>query len=206
MKYIYRKAPEPTRQLAGAVWIWDGLISNWKEIIDGLEASVAEIGDTQNQPFRWQPAKTWNGRADGLRRNQIFYVTSAGANGHETSRVIHNQIAAVIDECVGKYATFFNVGFGEHEDYSVLKYEGSTGDHYDAHYDGGPLNNRWISAIIYLNDDYEGGELEYVHFGVKIKPKAGSVLVFPSNYAYSHIAHSVTSGTKYAIVTFMGEA
>ena len=203
MKYIFRKAPEPTRTLAGAIWIWDGIVSNWQEIVSELDTSVAEYSNTANQPFMWQPARTADGRADGLRRNQIFSLTDAAVKGHEPSRIIHNQIAALMDECVGKYAAFFETGFGECEDYAVLKYEGSTGDHYDAHYDGGPSNNRWISAIIYLNDNYEGGELEFVHFGVKIKPKVGSIVIFPSNYAYSHIAHTVKSGTKYALVTFI---
>ena len=31
----------------------------------------------------------------------------------------------------------------------------------------------------------------------------GMVILFPSNYAYRHIAHPVTSGTKYAIVTWI---
>lgn len=203
MKYIFRKAPEPTRTLAGAVWIWDGIVSNWQEIISEIDASVAEHSTTSNEPFMWQPARTSDGRADGKRRNQIFALTNAAAKGHEPSRVIHNQIAALMDECIGKYATFFETGFGELEDFGVLKYEGTTGDHYDAHYDGGPSNNRWISAIIYLNDNYEGGELEFVHFGAKIKPKVGSIVIFPSNYAYSHIAHTVKSGTKYAVVTFI---
>jgi predicted 2-oxoglutarate/Fe(II)-dependent dioxygenase YbiX len=29
------------------------------------------------------------------------------------------------------------------------------------------------------------------------------LILFPSNYAYSHIAHPVTSGTKYAMVTWI---
>lgn len=31
--------------------------------------------------------------------------------------------------------------------------------------------------VIYYNDDYEGGELEYPELGIKIKPKAGSALL-----------------------------
>ena len=203
MRYIYKKAPEPTRKLAGAVWMWDGIITNWQEIIEEIEKSVAPISSEQTELYAWQPARTQDMRIDGKRRNQIFGITSAGASGHEASRKIHNQVAALLDECLGAYSTFFETTFEEHEHYSMLKYEGSTGDHYDAHYDGGPGNNRWISAIIYLNDDYEGGEIEYVDFGVKIKPKKGSLVIFPSNYAYRHIAHPVTSGTKYAIVTFI---
>jgi predicted 2-oxoglutarate/Fe(II)-dependent dioxygenase YbiX len=203
MKYIFRKAPEPSRTLAGAVWIWDGILENWQEIITDIEKSAQPFTVNNSEPFAWHPARTYDGRADGLRRNQIFGLTYSAENGHEPSRKIHNQIAALVDECVGKYATFFETEFGTVENFSLLKYEGSTGDHYDAHFDGGATSNRWISAIIYLNDDYEGGELEFVHFGIKMKPKVGSVVVFPSNYPYSHIAHAVTNGTKYAIVTFI---
>ena len=33
--------------------------------------------------------------------------------------------------------------------------------------------------------------------------QTGMLLLFPSNYPYAHIAHHVTSGTKYAIVTWL---
>ena len=69
--------------------------------------------------------------------------------------------------------------------------------------DGGTSMGRSVSALCYLNDNYEGGEIEFVNFKIKIKPLAGMVILFPSNYAYRHIAHPVTSGTKYAIVTWI---
>jgi predicted 2-oxoglutarate/Fe(II)-dependent dioxygenase YbiX len=62
---------------------------------------------------------------------------------------------------------------------------------------------RCISCIAYLNSDYEGGEIEFVNFGVKIKPQPGMLIIFPSNFAYRHIAHPVTSGTKYNLVTWI---
>jgi predicted 2-oxoglutarate/Fe(II)-dependent dioxygenase YbiX len=62
---------------------------------------------------------------------------------------------------------------------------------------------RVVSAILYLNDDYEGGHLEFPNFGIKIKPQAGMLILFPSNYAYTHAAHPVTKGTKYALVTWI---
>jgi predicted 2-oxoglutarate/Fe(II)-dependent dioxygenase YbiX len=57
--------------------------------------------------------------------------------------------------------------------------------------------------VLYLNDDYLGGEIEFPHYDVKIKPEAGTLVLFPSNYAYRHIAHEVTSGIKYALVTWI---
>lgn len=199
MKYIYGKAPAPSRILGGAIWVHNDIVGNWREIINDVEATIAD----KSNDVSWKAATTADGRTDGLRRNKIFNLSDAGVKGNDTCRKIHNQIGAMLDECVGAYAQHFDTEFYEHEDYGMLKYEGSTGDHYDAHYDGGPVTKRWISAIVYLNDDYEGGEVEFVDFGVKIKPTAGSLLIFPSNYAYRHIAHTVTRGTKYAIVTWL---
>jgi predicted 2-oxoglutarate/Fe(II)-dependent dioxygenase YbiX len=199
MRYIYAKAPEPTKVLGGAIWVYEDIVKNWREIIQSIEKEV----EAEDQPLTWLAASTADGRTDGLRRNQILNLSGSALSGSEACRQAHNQLGALIDECVGAYALNFGTEVTDCEDFGMLKYQGSTGDHYDAHYDGGPATRRWISAIIYLNEDYEGGHLEFVHYGVKIKPKAGSLLIFPSNYAYSHIAHKVTSGTKYAIVTWL---
>jgi predicted 2-oxoglutarate/Fe(II)-dependent dioxygenase YbiX len=83
----------------------------------------------------------------------------------------------------------------------MLRYRG--GQEYKAHFDGTTGSGRSVSAIVYLNNDYEGGHVEFTNFGVKIKPEPGMLLLFPSNYAYTHIAHPVTDGTKYAIVTWL---
>jgi predicted 2-oxoglutarate/Fe(II)-dependent dioxygenase YbiX len=83
----------------------------------------------------------------------------------------------------------------------MLKYR--SGEEYKAHYDGGTMSGRAVSALVYLNSDYEGGEIEFPHFGIKIKPEAGMMLLFPSNFAYRHIAHPIRSGTKYSLVTWI---
>jgi hypothetical protein len=38
---------------------------------------------------------------------------------------------------------------------------------------------------------------------LKIKPKAGDLFIFPSNFMYPHRAMPVESGTKYSIVTML---
>jgi predicted 2-oxoglutarate/Fe(II)-dependent dioxygenase YbiX len=54
----------------------------------------------------------------------------------------------------------------------------------------------------YLNEDYEGGEIEFGRFNLKIKPKANQMIMFPSNYIYNHTVHPVVSGTRYAVVAW----
>ena len=60
-----------------------------------------------------------------------------------------------------------------------------------------------LSSLFYLNDDYEGGELYFDKFNLKIKPKAGDLYLFPSTYLFSHASLPVTEGTKYSIVTML---
>jgi len=62
-------------------------------------------------------------------------------------------------------------------------------DHSDnTELDGTP--NAWqenkLVTMIYLNDDYEGGEICFPRFNIEYKPKANEFLVFPSTYVYNH--------------------
>ena len=58
-----------------------------------------------------------------------------------------------------------------------------------------------VTCTMYLNDDYEGGELTFVMFGVSYKPKAGDIVIAPSAYVYAHSADPVLDdGIKYSFV------
>lgn len=86
------------------------------------------------------------------------------------------------------------------EGFQVLKYE--KGQFYKTHIDSGLEINRVISVLLYLNDNYEGGETYFVRQNIKVKGKQGDILVFPSNYCYPHSAEEILSGTKYSVVTW----
>lgn len=60
----------------------------------------------------------------------------------------------------------------------------------------GDTNLRY-SLVAYLNEDYEGGELEFANHGIKFKPKAGSIIIFPSYLPYLHKSNEIISGHKY---------
>lgn len=90
-----------------------------------------------------------------------------------------------------------------------------------AHYDSVPEGaGKTYTVLVYLNDDYEGGELSFkisnsdeVYKIVNelepptdaadfyFKPKAGTVVIFPSDTPYYHTAHKITSGFKYLLKT-----
>lgn len=58
-----------------------------------------------------------------------------------------------------------------------------------------------VSALLYINDDYEGGE--FVVAEKEIKPNKGSAVIFPSNFMYPHRANEVKSGIRWSIVAWL---
>lgn len=80
--------------------------------------------------------------------------------------------------------------------------EFQEGEFFGEHADDTFNTPRTVSMTHYPNDNYDGGEIEFLHFGVKIKPRAGQLFVFPASYVYKHKIHPVTSGTRYNAVTF----
>lgn len=78
----------------------------------------------------------------------------------------------------------------------LLKY--GPGGHLPAHQDQG-VSTRVLSSVMYLNDDYDGGEIEFINSGVKIKPAAGSIIFFPSNFLYVHEVYPITAGYRYSM-------
>jgi Rps23 Pro-64 3,4-dihydroxylase Tpa1-like proline 4-hydroxylase len=85
--------------------------------------------------------------------------------------------------------------------FNIQKYKTGTmmGPHHDTQDGDSTLK---YSLVTYLNDDYEGGELEFPNHGIKIKPEAGSIIIFPSSQPYLHVSHNIKSGWKYMSPTF----
>ncbi len=68
---------------------------------------------------------------------------------------------------------------------------------------------RKISVSVILNDDYEGGNLEFMELGeygkiitTSVKPKIGTCIIFPS--FVNHRVSPVTKGTRYSVVAWYG--
>jgi hypothetical protein len=59
------------------------------------------------------------------------------------------------------------------------------------HQDPGLENNILISFSLYLNDDFEGGELEFGNLPIKIKPKAGTLAGISGGDKYKHRVNKV---------------
>jgi hypothetical protein len=102
-----------------------------------------------------------------------------------------------------------------------------VGTTYMSHIDTAPINTECYTVLLYLNDDYVGGEISFnlpkkdeklsdgpngffppdslenkglIDFW--IKPEAMSIVIFPPLHPYPHVAHEVTFSEKYLIKGF----
>lgn len=110
-------------------------------------------------------------------------------------------------------ADITNVDKAHQEDLQVVAYNPSC--YYNAHYDAsfhpkivsqfhrgcGP---RLYTVLVYLNDDFEGGETDFPEVGIRIKPKKGTAIIFQNideNFDVipesMHAGCPVSNGTKW---------
>jgi hypothetical protein len=189
----------PNATVGGCIDIFENAWPNPEETINMFEFSCSNPDSGLN----WERAGTTGGGANQERRtNYHAGISYAASLGDPTAQNVHNQMYMLLLASTGPYIKKYGIEESFwHENYNMLRYR--SGEEYKAHYDGDTSSGRSLSAIVYLNNNYEGGHVEFTNFGVKIKPEPGMLLLFPSNYAYSHTAHPVTDGTKYAIVTWL---
>lgn len=191
-------APDAT--VGGCIDIFENIWPNPAETIEMAEKECA----LPDSGAYWERATTLNhGAYQEARTNKMLGISYlAEINNNPVLQNIHNQMNMLLLASTIPYANRYNINETLwHESYTMLKY--SEGEEYKDHYDGCTETGRAISCLIYLNNDYEGGELEFPNFKIKIKPEPGMMLLFPSNFAYRHIAHPVTKGTKYCLVTWI---
>lgn len=92
-----------------------------------------------------------------------------------------------------------NIALGLNEQFRFYKYESSQRfkRHIDGRYKRNELEESRITFMIYLNDDFTGGETTFDD--VSIKPKTGTALCFI--HEQKHEGTPVIEGTKYVIRT-----
>lgn len=104
------------------------------------------------------------------------------ANDFKNSKNISENI--LLDNVIGIKRYNVSTSMGQHAD----SYDGNTRLKY--------------SMVLYYNDDYEGGEISFPNQNITIKPKAGSIIIFPSTEPYIHESLKIISGSKYMTASF----
>jgi predicted 2-oxoglutarate/Fe(II)-dependent dioxygenase YbiX len=122
----------------------------------------------------------------------------------EDDNIIYQAVGTTLDKYIEELQPMHPTRIlpAELEDsgYDLLKYE--KGGFYLKHTDESKIYTRRASISFLLNEEYEGGELQF--FGdYKVQGETGSAIIFPSNFCYPHEVLPIKSGTRYSIITWV---
>tara|TARA_R100000742_G_C4251876_1_gene70116 strand:- start:60 stop:656 length:597 start_codon:yes stop_codon:yes gene_type:complete len=106
-----------------------------------------------------------------------------------------------IQTCVNHYLSEF-AALGSNKflftDFKVKKIPEGGGFH-SWHFEDNGLkySTRYLAVQIYLNDNFEGGETEFLYFNKRVKPIEGSITIFPCAFTHTHRGNPPIGGDKY---------
>lgn len=169
---------------------------------------LEEVLNSERNPYQYSEAMVGYGMKMPEYRDCFdfkFKKTDIESDRSSASIELQDIWQSVYDQSiqpVKHYANHFRTGELRYwEAMNFIKY--GPGQHFQEHHDHGYSYNCVVSLVGYPNDDYEGGELYFRLQNLSVKPRAGDLFVFPSNFMYPHRAMPVKSGVKHSIVTML---
>lgn len=144
-----------------------------------------------------------------VRSSDMLPLGNTGQQLQESTNQILLTKVKLVQDLLFKH---YGIKFSQAEMCSILRYK--PGQRYKRHVDNLLLSSRFqevangiptrdISIVGYLNDDFEGGETLFDRQNIKVKPQAGSAIVFPSYYTHPHQSLPVIRGRKYSFTSWL---
>ena len=138
-------------------------------------------------------------QADSFRYKVMWY------NSIE-SQELRKILDYVSNRTYDKIKEYYNVNV-ERDALQIVRWK--PGDKMELHADnafyptGEPNNTsfRTHSSIIFLNDDFGGGQFYFKKFG-NVIPKPGTLIIFPSDIKYAHGVRKVYKHNRYTIASW----
>lgn len=186
------------RELAPGIVVFDNVFTNSMDYIEKIK----------QEDISWRAAEVLvdpNANQSGTnykaRDTDLIMLPHHTSEDNDTlsefAREFHKEMKPYLDQ----YLNHYGAKIEKFESPQLLRYgqEQKFHDHIDDH----PFFTRRVSLTYYLNDDYEGGDVEFKRHGLRFKAAKNQLLIFPSNYIFNHEVHPVTDGLRYVIVQWM---
>lgn len=103
---------------------------------------------------------------------------------------------AMVAQKMSNYSFVYGVPTYGYEDIVFNRYQ--PGQSFATHPDYYRGSDRVFSAVVYLNTVTSGGATSFVHYGYRVEPIAGRMVMFPANYLFAHAGEAPTTDIKYS--------
>ena len=139
-----------------------------------------------------------------ISRKDTSFVLSQFFEYNQISKVCNDIIWQSLSHYVSKYEFLKNISF--YNPTLRLQKTDISGGFHQWHCENPYVTNdlekdRILAWMVYLNDDFEGGETEYLHFAKRVNPKKGTLMVWPTGFTHLHRGNQVLGGNPKYILT-----
>jgi len=161
----------------------------------------------ESEPQYQYKGVTGNGYSPSMKKTREIHI-SRTLTWKEQDALLCQVLQRALSEYAIKTATLCNnllmlktmkTGNSMDTGYQLQKYDKGEGV-YHWHHDyviNSEDSSRKLTFLWYLNDVEEGGETMFYHG--KIKPKAGTLVIFPATWTYNHKGAMPLSSDKYVV-------
>jgi len=144
----------------------------------------------------------WTGAGDPIYNNRVIHFLQCPENSDIRNKAI--EIRNKIKETILKEYNFDNI----YEDNMIIvrwykdMFQPPHADSYNP--DGSKNGCSWrdFGVVIYLNDDYSGGRTYYTKYGIEVTPKAGTIVIHPSDLDHNHGVTKIDGNIRYTLASF----
>lgn len=167
-----------------------------RELIAHFEASETQFGGMASV----DASGAFRHKVDGGKKHRYDLVLGP------TDRYLNVLLAGVAARVIPEVAKAFHVDIG-HTDRMLLARYDETGGYFRRHRDNAApaVAFRQFALSINLNDDYDGGYVQFPEYNLRrYRPRAGAGVVFSCSLL--HEAAGVTRGRRYCALTFLHDA
>jgi len=122
-------------------------------------------------------------------------------NLYDRNPNLNEEFNSLLDVYVAKYCDDFPVlkGCSISSFCNKMQKTELSGGYHNWHCENTSMvtSSRVLTWLFYFNDVTEGGETELLHYSIRVKPKAGRLIIFPAYFTHTHRGNPPISNNKY---------
>lgn len=178
-------------------------------IFEKQAALPSFLCDNMIERFEQHAEDQYQGRAgfDQLLNDRLKKTTDLIVSGkphwQDVDNNLFRSLAMALNEFREAFPYFANMQRFQDMGYNLQRYQ--AGEYYHWHVDADNLQlaSRQLVALWYLNDVEHGGETEFLHQSIKVRPQQGKLILFPPFWTHEHRAVTIEKGVKYIATTWI---
>ena len=130
-------------------------------------------------------------------KKQILWLQGTSKLFEETQFLLDS----INTKCISVINNYYEKDYVLYPLYNIFKFK--EGDFMKEHHDSGLSLDIKLGMVVYLNENYDGGEIYYPKVNLQVKPIARSLVVHPANIIYRHGVKPVSNGERFSLAGFV---